>query len=409
MKTELDPKNLTLESVAEKTDENMSIEIAVSKNPSIVLLDRAKFTALYDHVKREVEAFVPDLTTDKGRKAIAALAYKVSRTKTAIDDAGAALKSEWLKKSQLVDASRREIREKLDELREQARRPLTEWETAEETRQAECAEFIENMRKASIVLSADTSEQVAAMLRAVEEMPIDPAKFQDTEKQAIEAKGATVAILRAAVTRIQQEETDRIELAKLRAESEARAIADKAAAEAAELARLTKEREEREAVRLAELAEAARIAEEQRAAREATAIAQAAKDAEEKARREAEAKAKAEADRIEAEHRAEMEKARKAQEDAERKLREEAAKVEAEKQAEAARKAKETREAEAKAEADRKLAANKKHRAEVIEAAESAIIKYAQNGMAEISPAAASSIVAAIVDGKIPNVELRFV
>lgn len=388
-----------------EVEQTESIEIAVAQNPAIVLLDRAKFTALYDHVKREVESFTPDLTTEKGRKAISALAFKVTRTKTAIDEAGAGLKAEWLKKSQLVDASRREIREKFDELRDQARRPLTEWEDAEEKREADCVADIDRLRKATIILESDTSDTVSQMLRLVECVEIDPAKFRELEGTAVEARGTALAILRAAVARIRQEEEGRIELARLRAESEARAIADKAAAEAAELARLTKEREEREAIRIAEQQAAAKLAEEQRAAREAAAIAQAAKDAEEKARREAEAKAKAEAERIAAEHWAELDKERQAREAAERKLLEEAAKVEAEKLAEAERKAKEQREAEAKAEADRKLVANKTHRAEIMEAAAVAIC----DSKNDLTLEQGREIVHRIVSGKIPRVTLNFI
>jgi len=80
----LDPSKLNMESVAEVVSESTSIAIIVESNPGIVLIDKVKREEFYEHVKREVESFVPDLSTDKGRKAIAALAFKVSRTKTAI-------------------------------------------------------------------------------------------------------------------------------------------------------------------------------------------------------------------------------------------------------------------------------------------------------------------------------------
>ena len=111
MKTKaLNPELITMEDVAEVAKPTTNIAIIVESNPGIVLIDKVKREEFYEHVKREVESFVPDLSTDKGRKAIAALAFKVSRTKTAIDDAGAELKSEWLKQSQVVDESRRDIR-----------------------------------------------------------------------------------------------------------------------------------------------------------------------------------------------------------------------------------------------------------------------------------------------------------
>jgi colicin import membrane protein len=57
----------------------------VLQNPVAVLTDGAKFDALYASIKAEATAHQPDTATDKGRKAIAAMAFKITRTKTAID------------------------------------------------------------------------------------------------------------------------------------------------------------------------------------------------------------------------------------------------------------------------------------------------------------------------------------
>ena len=91
-----------------------------------------------DQVINEARTIVdnhePDLKTDKGRKAIASLAHKVSKLKVKIDDTGKGLVADWKSKSKLVDASRRHLREELDKLRDEARQPLTDWEYAEELR-----------------------------------------------------------------------------------------------------------------------------------------------------------------------------------------------------------------------------------------------------------------------------------
>ena len=65
-----------------------SLVAIVAENPVVVLTDQAKFDRFYQEMKRETDAHVADLTTEKGRKAIASLAFKVARTKTAIDEAG---------------------------------------------------------------------------------------------------------------------------------------------------------------------------------------------------------------------------------------------------------------------------------------------------------------------------------
>src|SRR3990167_1039929 len=144
-----------------------SIDLLIQHQPSVALLDPKKKEELYAFLEREIEAFLPDLSTEATRKKIAALAYKVARTKTAIDDAGAGLKAEWLKKSQLIDISRREIREKLDVLRDKARKPLTDWETAEEELIAFCEKQIAQLQAAPQVLESDSSATIEALLSAV--------------------------------------------------------------------------------------------------------------------------------------------------------------------------------------------------------------------------------------------------
>ena len=82
-------------------------------------------------IESEVLSFVPDTSCDKGRKAIASLSGKVSKSKTVLDNAGKTLVSDWKSKSKLVDASRKKARDFLDALRDKARQPLTDWELAE--------------------------------------------------------------------------------------------------------------------------------------------------------------------------------------------------------------------------------------------------------------------------------------
>ena len=45
-------------------------------------------------IKEELDAFVPDVTTKKGRDAIASIAHKVARSKTALDNIGKELVAE---------------------------------------------------------------------------------------------------------------------------------------------------------------------------------------------------------------------------------------------------------------------------------------------------------------------------
>src|SRR3990167_8088992 len=213
-----------------------SIDLLIQHQPSVALLDPKKKEELYAFLEREIEAFLPDLSTEATRKKIAALAYKVARTKTAIDDAGAERKAEALKKSQIIDASRREIREKLDALKERARKPLTDWEAAEEKRKADCEATVNRLQIAPRLLATDTSEVAAEILAAVEAVEITESVYRELFATATALKDAAITSLRNSVMALKQKEADAIELESLRVAQAARELADREAKDAAELA-----------------------------------------------------------------------------------------------------------------------------------------------------------------------------
>lgn len=387
-----------------------SIELVVQHNPSIVLLDKEKASLLFDHIEREVRSFVPDLTTEKGRKNIASLAYKVGRTKTAIDEAGKLLKSEYKKKTDAIDAERRLAWDKLEAIQEEARKPLTEWETAEAERVATCQRDIAALEAARIVTADATAEKIQAILTAVEETDVDDAIFQDLTSQALSAKRLALEVLTAALARIKQAEIDKAELARLRAEAAAREESDRIAAKAAE------EKRQAEVA-----AEQKRLDEERRVAAEEARLKAATEAAEAKARAEAErvaneaaikaeAERRVEADRIAAEHQAELDRIRAANQEADRKAQEEIRianeQREAllrEQQAREAAEQKAAAEAKQKAAAEAKLLKDKTHRASVLGSAVSDI-----QDIEGITGQAAIEVIGRIAAGKVRAVSINF-
>jgi flagellar motility protein MotE (MotC chaperone) len=65
------------------------------------------------------------------------MAHKVARSKTYIDNAGKDLVAELKALPKQIDESRRVVRERLDALKDEVRRPLTEWEAEQERIAAE--------------------------------------------------------------------------------------------------------------------------------------------------------------------------------------------------------------------------------------------------------------------------------
>ena len=262
--------------VIEATKPSTAIALIVQQTPVVVLTDEAKRNEFYAHIQAEVDAFEPDISTDKGRKAIASLAYKIARTKTAIDAAGKELNDEARQKINAVDAERRAVKEHFDALAKSVRAPLTEWEEAEEKR----VEFIDNMiamfRSARSVEMGEDAASIRSRGAAIYQTALDAETFQERLDEAQREKDETVGVLKAAMDRAVVAEAEAAELARLRAENEARELAEREKAEADRI-----ERERVEAERRTE--EARADAEKAEAERVAAAADQARRDAEEKA------------------------------------------------------------------------------------------------------------------------------
>ncbi len=360
------------------------IMVAVNDNPALVLLDRQRFDQFYDAIKEETDRLVPDLTTEKGRKEIASLAFKVTKTKTAIDAAGKLLKEEAQATVTKVDAARREIRLRLEALSDEVRKPLTEWEAAEEARMATVKEAMDRLAQDGVVSADETGADIEARLTYVRGLTFDAAVFQDWSQLAEKARADAVALLERALERIRREEADRAELERLRAE----------AAERAE-----RERADAEAKAAAEAAERQRVENERRAAEEAEAaqdrIAAAAKAAEEAARAAAEAKAN--------EERLAQQRAHDEALAAEKRRADEAeAAREAQARQSALAAAKAAAETEAQRKADEARAADREHRGRILAAAKQAIMGHG------VGEATAKAIVLAIAAGEVPAVSIRF-
>ena len=301
-------------------------------------------------IKDELDAFVPDVSTKKGRDAIASIAYKVAKGKTALDNIGKDLVAELKDVPKKIDAERKRMRDLMDQWKDDVRAPLTAWEEAEQAREARHKAGIDWFQlRAKEHHDLDASE-LRTTLAEVDARAVDES-WQEFEAEAHRAKSKALEALASALAAREKLEAEQAELAKLRAEAAARE---------------QKDREER----------IAREAEEQ-AQRAAEAKAQAEREA--AIKREADAAAAAERRELELKlqaERAEREKAEAIQ-------REQQAKADAERQA-AEAVAAEQRRVAAQAAADAKESArrerDKAHKTAINRAALDAFV---QGGMTE--------------------------
>lgn len=106
---------------------NKELVIVEEKNVLVAFTD-GSLDPIIKQAKDLVDSFDYDLSTGVSRAKIASLSAKVSKFKVKLDDIGKDLTSDWKAKSLLVDKSRKKMRDELDELRDLARKPLTDWE-----------------------------------------------------------------------------------------------------------------------------------------------------------------------------------------------------------------------------------------------------------------------------------------
>ena len=93
-----------------------------------VFTQRDLITPLLDKVEHFATLEQQDVTTDKGRKDIASMAYRVAQSKTYIEGHGKDLAAELKELPKLVDSNRKYARDFLDALKDRIRKPLDDWE-----------------------------------------------------------------------------------------------------------------------------------------------------------------------------------------------------------------------------------------------------------------------------------------
>lgn len=354
-------------------------EITEDKYPEIY--GRGGLDQFYDKVRDQVATEVPDLTTAKGRARIASLASNVSKSKVAVEKPGREYLKQLKDMPKKIEAELREFIDKMDKLRDETRKPLTDWENAEKARVEEHKANIDALRPAPTesFSSTDLENLIDIVLRvSVNE------SWEEFEAEAHRVKAATLEVYKSALVVRKRYEAEQAELARLRAEAEERALKDREEQIAREAAEKAK-REAEEAARLEkEKAEAAAKAEREAAERRELELKLAAE--------------KAERQRVEAEQ------AQKAAEEAQAK-----AEADAKAQAEqAARDAEERvkREAEEKAQAEAaelaKREADKKHKARINNEAAVALVE------AGFGYDDAKKIIVLIASGKVPNVKINY-
>ncbi|CAI3128448.1 MULTISPECIES: hypothetical protein [Acinetobacter calcoaceticus/baumannii complex] len=319
---------------------------------------------LFNRMAEQARSIVPDVSTKKGRDAIASQAYKVSKSKTAVDNHGKDLVAGIKAQAAVIDRDRKAWRDQCDALRDEIRKPLDEWEKAEEDRIQSIKDRISNF-DAGRVDTFSTSDLIQTIISEVEATAIDES-FAEFANEAAIKKDAALSSYKKSLEIALKREAEQVELERLRKSEQERLQREheeRIAHEAAERARLEAERKAKE--------EAERVEREKQEA-----VAKAEREKREAAEREARLVAEKEAAELRAQHAAEAERKRIEAE--------QAAKLEAERQAEEARQA------------------NQAHRKKICNEALKGLLALG------IDEAKSKEILQAINKGLVPHVSIKF-
>lgn len=209
-----------------------------------------KLTAIIEAIEKDVTAEVYTVETAVGRKRIASQAYKISRSKTAMDKVGAGLIEEANKLVKMINGRRNIVTSRFDALRDKVRKPLTDWEEQDDLRKKAIKERINTL------FGLRALPESSAELRAIQDTTIAielDDSWQEFLEEATKAKDGFLRLLAGKIhdaVRIEEREAQlererQAQAAELERLREAQAIRDREDA-------LRKEEEERQAAAMAE-------------------------------------------------------------------------------------------------------------------------------------------------------------
>lgn len=364
----------TLPPPADDSTSKACVVTLVDSDPKQLLLGNVSADDYLSSLRPMVNGAQFDVATKAGREGIVSLAASVRKRKAAIDKTRLDLTEKWRTQTAEVNAKGKAITEKLAELAEEIRAPVTAWENSEAARIAEADAIIRKLEDAKLITFGMASSDVAARLEQIRGLNLNAEILGVRTEMAEDLKADAVAKLAEAVASLKAQEAQAAELAQLRAEQERQRIA----AEQAEADRRAKE-----------AAEAAAKAEAERLERaKAEAAEQAKREAEEAAKREQEAR-EAEAQRLIDEANARAEEAERAAEAERNRLAD----------LEAARKAAADAEAQEQARREADIA----HRQKVIETAAEAL-----TAIPLVTQKMARAIINEVAAGNVPGVSIQF-
>ena len=193
-------------------DTDYSVLVVEKKDLQAFFLDAEKLDALYGHVEKMARALVADPLTKEGASQIKSCARQIASVKKRIDDIGKDVVAELKKLPGQIDANRKNLRERLEALQDDIRRPVTEIENREDE--------IDGIKSIHMRLANAASGDIHKELEFVRSIPLTEEKWHESlekAKAAVEGEAKALALL---LDTALKREKDAEELEKLRKNQE---------------------------------------------------------------------------------------------------------------------------------------------------------------------------------------------
>jgi len=179
-----------------------------------LFLNKENFRQILIDAQKIGRGLVADPTTKEGRIQIKTMAKKISTLKNLIEEKGKEVAAELKAKPKLIDATRKEVKDTLDKLKEDVLKPIVDIEK----RQEQITE-IDNMPAQTMMYDSLGIEEQIAKLADLREKGIDYWKesFEDASKSISDSMRQLNEFLLSA----RKKEAEQKELEELRAQKEA--------------------------------------------------------------------------------------------------------------------------------------------------------------------------------------------
>lgn len=257
--------------------DDYSLIVAESGNLQQFFADGENLQKVADRIETLARGLVADVSTKEGVSQIKTAARQIASVKKKVDDLGKTVVAELKALPKIIDKNRADFRERMENLQEEIRRPVTDIEERQKA--------IDDIKGTHFACAACNSQELAAKIDELETQreAVTAEVWKEAYEDVLKAFDSEIGALstmksaaekreedarRLAELEAKQAEADRIiREQKIKEEAERKAREEAEARAAAEKARL--EREKAEAERKAAEAEMARQEAEERARREA--------------------------------------------------------------------------------------------------------------------------------------------